>query len=86
MGFDIFAELTGTSADTAGDRATEDVMLEAALKLPCFNRLSISDSVVRNLSISSCLSEICLTSHSRTSAARLTSSSEKLDICKASLT
>src|SRR5215213_2801011 len=48
----------------------------AALKLPCLSRLSIIESVVRNRSTSSCLSDISLISHSRISAARLMSSSE----------
>ena len=56
------------------------VMLEAGLKLLCFNKLSIRSRIVFNLSTCSCLSDICFISHSRTSAACLISSSEKLDI------
>jgi hypothetical protein len=58
------------------DKVYEVLRAEAALKLPCFSRLSISERVRRNFSTSSSLSEICLISHSRISAARLTSSSE----------
>src|SRR5215203_4934784 len=56
------------------------VMLEAGLKLLCFNKLSIRARIVFILSTCSCLSDICFISHSRTSAACLISSSEKLDI------
>lgn len=62
------------------DDEVGEVMLDAGLKLLCFNKLSIRARMVLILSTCSCLSEICFISHSLTSAACLISSSEKLDI------